>query len=157
MHASNLADRALHVVTTTMKITKDWTNTCYSLEMIGQSCKMQRIPFLDMSEEYIFHGTIQAVCWVQLFDDAVVIQSEDDCQSVNIRQNYKINDSSIYFEDAVHTIDDKTKKNNSKKNSNPSSQSPTSVIPESFPINIIRPVAVKSFAKDYIPAVFGCI
>lgn len=151
MQALNLANRALHLVTTTMKITKHWTNTCYSLQMIGQSCIMQRIPFLNMSDEYIFHGAIQAVCWVQLLDDAVVIQSEDDKQSVKIRQNFNINESSIYFEDVVYTIHDKTK----KKNSNPSS--PTSVIPESSPVNIIRPVVVKPFAKNRMPAVFSCI
>ena len=152
MHALNLADRALHIATTTMEITRNWTNTCYSLEIVGPSCILQRIPFLDMTEEYIFHGTIQAVCWVQSYDGAIVIQSEDDHQSVNIRQNYKINKSSIYFEDMVRTIDDKVKIN--KKNNNPSSQSPTSVIPESSPIDIIRPVAVKPFAKADIPVVF---
>ena len=149
-HAGHLADRALHLAMTTLRVTKDWTSSCYLLEIIGpSSCVMRRISFLDTSEEYIFRNTIRAVCWVQLQDGAIVVRSDDDKQSVVIKLNYKFLPDSVAFGLPTYTMNQKGVK---KKNPNPGS--PTSVIPEeSLPIDVIRPVAVKPFEK-HIPNVF---
>jgi hypothetical protein len=144
--AGELADRALHLVTTTLRVTKDWTSSCYLLEIMGpSSCVMRRTSFLDRSEEYIFRNTIRAVCWVQLQDGAIVVRSEDDKQAVEIKLNYKLLPDSVAFGLPTHTMNQKGIK---KKNPNPGS--PTSVIPdESPPIPVVRPLAMKP-----IPNVF---
>ncbi len=149
-YAGDLAERALHLATTTLKVTKDWTSSCYLLEIIGpSSCVMRRISFLDTSEEYIFRNTIRAVCWVQLQDGAIVVRSDDDKQSVVIKLNYKFLPDSVAFGLPTYTMNQKGVK---KKKPNP--ESPISVIPEeSLPIDVIRPVAVKPFEKR-IPNVF---
>jgi hypothetical protein len=154
LHALGLANRVLHIATTTLQIAKDWTNTSYLLEYIGpSSCVMRRIPFLDTSEEYIFDGTIQALCWVRLQDGAIVVHSEDDYQHILIRLNYtKLNDSSnaeIIYGVPACTIEDK--KDKIKQVENNSSKSPASVIQESSPINMIRPVPT---FDNHIPSFF---
>ena len=149
-YAADLADRALHLATTTLTLTKDWTSSSYLLEVIGPlSCVMRRVSFLDTSEEYIFCNTIKSVCWVTLQDGAIMVHSEDDKQSVVIKLNYKFLHDSVAFGSPTYTMNQKGVK---KKNNNPS-VSPTSVIPESSPIDVIRPVPVKPFAKR-IPNVF---
>ena len=135
-HAEHLADRALHLAMTTLRVTKDWTSSCYLLEIIGpSSCVMRRISFLDTSEEYIFRNTIRAMCWVQLQDGAIVVHSDDDKQSVVIKLNYKLLPNSVAFGSPTYTMNQKGVKN-------PNPGSPASVIPESLPIDVIRPVAV---------------
>ena len=150
IHALDLANRVLHLASITLEVAKDWTNTSYLLELIGpSSCVMRRITFLDMSQEYIFHGTIQAVCCVRLQDGAIVIHSEDEYQSVLIRLNYNKLSNSMVYGVPAYTIEDK--KEIMKVENNPA-KSPTPALPNSSPTNIIRPIPTKFNEK--IPPFF---
>ena len=161
MYAKNLADRALHLATMTMQLAKDWSDASYVLEVFGpSSCIMRLIPYLDMSEEYIFDNSIRAACWVKLQNDAIVVRSEDDDHTVFIRMNYKKTVESILFGMPAYHETKKKADNLSDKLSDTPSKSPTSVIPEdsapiqnSAPMKIVRPIPHKLY-EHRIPRQF---
>jgi len=140
--AYDLATRASHIASTTIKATNTWTDSTYIIESFGSSLIMQRIMYLDKTEEYIFRDSIHAICWVELHNEVIVVHAFDDHERVDIEM--KILDCHTKFNTPTPTRTPYAKQNTS---------SPTSVIP-TIPINIIRPIAVKTLQHETVPIVF---
>ena len=117
-YAMQLAHRAMHLAATTMLATKRWSDTTYVIQTIGRNRAMLRIPYLDRSEEFIFDTSTRAVCWVDLNDDAIIVDSYDDYNHIIMKMNYKKHNKHTIL-GPIHTADGKQR-----------IDSPTSVIPD---------------------------